>query len=113
MADVAECGFKQRVTKFLRTEAVSAKEISNTWITICRDHVHSFATINQWVVQFKNSTSEITYKRCCGTPFSAESASTSESPNFVSIDFYQSKDETINTTRSQKGAQIAGSCKLA
>ena len=108
MVDVVECGFKQRViteflrTEFLRTEAVSAKEISNTWITVCRDHVNIFATINQWVVQFKNSRSEITDKRRCGTPFSAESASTSDRPNFVSKDFYPSKDEIINTTQYQK-----------
>jgi hypothetical protein len=49
----------------LTTEAVSDKEISNTWITVYRDHVHSFATIYQWVVHFRNSNSEITDKRRC------------------------------------------------
>ena len=103
MEDVAECGFEKRaIIEFVRTEAVSAKEISDTWITVCRDHVHSFATINQWVVQFKNSRSEITDKRRCDMPFSTESASTSYRPNFVSQDFYPSKGRKSNTTLYQK-----------
>jgi hypothetical protein len=66
MAEGVRNGLKQRaVIDLLTTEAVGDKEISDTWITVYRDHVHSFFTIYQWVVHFRNSNSEITAKRRC------------------------------------------------
>ena len=96
MADVAECGFKQcAIIYFLKTEAPSGKEISNTWITVYRDNVHSFPTTDQWVVQFKNR-SEITDKRGSGRPFSA---SKPDEPIALLTKTFYFKSRNNNATR--------------